>query len=280
MKNICLSVVVLGVVLGCVPVSHGQIPSTEAPSPGSDARPATDAGNAIKRAQEAAKTQARPATTVMGNVFDLRPTHLQHSGVPVKGTLFDPSGAPAPGVLMCVLPVGTPESDFKSDAAGQFTVFLQALPFGGPPPGYQGSWGAPIPEFFLLARDLEHNLVALVQIQKDATNLDAHLQPGLALSGSFVDGQGAPVKTATLRLDAYPSPMWPAFIRPELTVDEHGAFGCRALPRSHVYYLTVIAPGFEFFRMELGTNQTQTTSLQLPPIRLEPAVSSGSAAQK
>ena len=70
----------------------------------------------------------------------------------ITGTVYDPSGAPAPGVvLLSTSPGPGPNTQIKSDASGKYTVTWQARPLAG---------GGVGPANAVIARDLEHNFMS------------------------------------------------------------------------------------------------------------------------
>ncbi len=182
----------------------------------------------------------------------------------ITGTVFDPSGAPAPGVAMSVTPGAGLLQDARSDAGGKFTVSWTPINF-------VGGGRSPTVQYLLMGRDLERNFAATAGIDEQTTSMDLHLQGGLTLSGTVQDNSGAPVRTATLRLIMMTPPMSSQFNRQPGTVDEQGAFTMGALPQGQAYNLNVSAPGFGSASTPVAANQTQTASLQLPPIKLNPA---------
>ncbi len=181
--------------------------------------------------------------------------------VTITGTVFDPSGAPAPGVEMSLMPRGQSQ-DSKSDAGGKFTVSW--------PPVMMWIGGARPVIQLLVGRDLEHNFAATASVDENTTNRDLHLKAGLVLSGSVQDHNGAAVNTATVRLTmTIPSTSSAVGAQPA-TVDEQGAFTFSALPQGRAYDLTVTAPGFAYTNVLVAATDTQTASLKLPPTRLKP----------
>jgi hypothetical protein len=181
--------------------------------------------------------------------------------VTITGTVFDPSGAPAPGVEMSLMPRGQSQ-DSKSDAGGKFTV-------SWPPVIAWMGMTPPVIEL-LVGRDLEHNFAATASVDENTTNMDLHLKAGLVLSGSVQDNNGAAVNTATVRLTLTTLSSRSAVGAQPATVDEQGAFTFSALPQGRAYDLTVTAPGFAFTNVLLAATGTQMASLKLPPIKLKP----------
>jgi protocatechuate 3,4-dioxygenase beta subunit len=168
-------------------------------------------------------------------------------------TVLDPSGKPAPGVLLWMAPGIIATTNSKSDDAGKFTV----------------SWlPARTTERMFVGRDLEHNLAGTVSIDQQTTNVVLHLQQALTISGSVQDSHGAPVKTATARLYITTPGMSALVPRLPATVDERGEFSFSVLPRGYAYRVNVSAPDFAPAVAQAGTSQTQTAGLRLPPIKL------------
>lgn len=185
----------------------------------------------------------------------------------ITGMVFDPSGAPAPGVEMSVMPRSGLAQDLKSDAAGKFTLSWQPLNLGF---GAAAAGAAPTIEYSLVGRDLEHNFAATASIGEKATNMDLHLKAGLALSGSVQDNNGAAVNTATVRLMMTTLGSSSVMGGQPATVDEQGAFTFSALPQGRTYSLTVRAPGFGSTNVPVAASEMQTASLKLPPTKLKP----------
>jgi len=188
----------------------------------------------------------------------------------ITGTVFDPSGAPASGVVVLVTPGSSLSQNLKSDASGKFALSWQ--PFH-----LVTAALAPNIEYLLVGRDLEHNSAAVVVIDEESTNFDLHLQPGFTLAGSVQDANGAALKTASVRLFMNTSrSSLPVGGRPA-AVDQQGAFNFTALPLAALlpqrgaYRLTVTAPGFGSASVPVLATETQMQSIKLPTIKLNPA---------
>ena len=175
--------------------------------------------------------------------------------VTTSGTVFDTSVAPDPGVVLWMMPPGI-GTNSKSDASGKFTV----------------SWRSflPIGKLFT-GRDLERNLATAVILEQETTNVDLHLQRAFTLSGSVQDNKGAALKDAKVGLNLSTPAGNGVFIPLQPAVDEQGAFTFAALPPGQSYIVNAVAPGFASTSVKIGAEQTQTASLQLPPIQLQPA---------
>jgi hypothetical protein len=84
----------------------------------------------------------------------------------------DPSGAPAPGVLISVHPGtyrGAPDyAEARSDASGRYEIILR------PNETPKGEWGVS-PRNCLLARDFKRNLAATFEFIETPTKVDLDL---------------------------------------------------------------------------------------------------------
>jgi protocatechuate 3,4-dioxygenase beta subunit len=185
--------------------------------------------------------------------------------VTTTGTVFDPSGAPAPGVDLSVMPRTSLMQDVKSEADGRFSITWQPQNFG--PAAVTRTTGNAF-EYLLVGRDLAHNYASTARIDEKTTNLDMRLREGLALSSSVRDINGAPVKTATVRLIMNALGWTRPLDRPLASVDEQGVFTLSALPQGQAFSLTATAPGFGIVTVPVTATETQTARLQLPPIKL------------
>ena len=176
-----------------------------------------------------------------------------------SGTVFDPSGAPAPGVLISVPPLANANPPVQSDAGGKYQIGWQTMT------RYSN-------EVYLLGRDLEHNLAAIAEMDATTTNLDLHLKPGLTLSGAARDAEGRPVTSATAQLILYSA--GPGFMEnrlPPTNTGAQGLFSFSVLPQGARYELHVAAAGYGSNKIAVPASETQTNQIQLPAIVLKAA---------
>jgi protocatechuate 3,4-dioxygenase beta subunit len=171
-----------------------------------------------------------------------------------SGTVYDPSGKPDPGVILTLMPGAS--ADVTSDAEGKFTI----------------SWRPSlVDEHLFTGRDLKGSFAATVSLDERATNVNLHLREALTLSGSVQDDKGAALKSATVRLMLTGPGFSTGMDKQAAKLDEQGAFSFSVLPRGQTYSVSVTAPGFGWISAPVGADQTETASLQLPPIRLQRA---------
>jgi 5-hydroxyisourate hydrolase-like protein (transthyretin family) len=213
--------------------------------------------------------------TTGGDTNVVLQVHLSQPFVPTvaftaSGTVFDPSGAPASGVLLSPLPsigLNIP-IPIQSDAGGKYRIQWQTLSDRENIP----PWAT------LLGRDPAHNLAATAQVTAATTNLPLRLQPGLTLSGAVRDAAGKPLTNAFAQpiLD---TPVYtPAgdqrfsqYRLPPVSADAQGSFSISALPQGMRYNVVVTADGYGSNSVPVPASLTQTNRLQLPPTVLKTA---------
>lgn len=200
-------------------------------------------------------------TNVVLRVKDLYDPVATGGGT-LTGTVFEPSGAPAPGVAMSVEPRTVYNHEMKTDANGRFTVSWKPMASG---------MVLPAGGYLLVGRDWERGFASAIRIDAKTTNIELRLQRGFTISGYVQDINGTPLTTATVQIYLNNSPMGSLGNRQAATVDEHGAFTFSALPPGQFYTFTADAPGFGHNQMSLTSNQTQAPTLKLPAIKFKSA---------
>ncbi len=204
-------------------------------------------------------------------VIQLSPFESQSARARVTtGTVFGPSGAPAPGVSLSVLPSMGTDLPIKSDANGRFTLKWEVRP--------ARTDGLPA-KSWLLGRDAAHHLASIVELTASTTNLDLRLRAALTLSGSVRDTEGKPVTNAVLYLAQCPDGAQTRSFLERLNtllllerldkLDEQGSFSFSALPQGVRYNLGVIADGYGTADQDVSAYDTRTANLQLPAIVLK-----------
>jgi hypothetical protein len=207
-----------------------------------------------------------------GHAIPSEPTNPDHRpGLTIKGTVFDPSGAPAPGVVLSLL--APQERQTKSDTKGEYTIT-----WAGQPPlerrkeGLVPNW-EPVPDCSMVARDLEHNLATGHDFDETTTNLNLHLQPGLTISTKVVDLDGNPISNAEVYLTISRSFSWSLTIPRVGQSDAQGLVRIPALPQGYQYFLDAWAPGYGTTarRNLIHEADTRTNRLDVPAIVLKRA---------
>ncbi len=181
----------------------------------------------------------------------------------ITGTVLDPNGMPAEGVLVMTVP-GMPNLPFnpqpplKTDARGAFSVQWQ-------PPN-----GVPIGSLSLIARDPAHNLAAVERIGPETTNQNLRLSPGLTIRGKVTDTAGHAVPKTTLRLTSRVF-MWNDSVeRANIPMNESGEFVVTGLPLGALYTLTAQNNGYTLATKAITEDESQVNLINLDPLVLKP----------
>jgi protocatechuate 3,4-dioxygenase beta subunit len=181
---------------------------------------------------------------------------ISQARITTSGTVFDPSGAPAPGALVDVLSVGVLSSPARSDANGKYSLQWQTTLRTNKP--------------VLFVRDPAHNLAATGEIDTNTTSLDLYLQPGLTLAGEVRDSDGRQVTNATVQLVPFPpaDPKWGMNRQPPTNASPEGLYFFNTLPQGAPYRVNVSAPGYGTGTVTASGADTQTRQFRLPAIVL------------
>jgi hypothetical protein len=200
------------------------------------------------------------SSVCQGQVVFQAPGSNAAPALKLAGTVFDSSGAPAPGVVLLLLPPTGANPQIKTDVNGKYTLTWQPRTI-------------PAATYSLIARDLAHNFAAARPLDETTTNLDLHLQPALTLSAKVADPDGKPITNATGNLLIYSGTNNTGISRLSLiNADDQGRIQFTVLPQGFRYSITIRAAGFGSSRQQMiGEADTQTPRLDLPPIILNVA---------
>jgi len=171
----------------------------------------------------------------------------------ITGTVFDPSGTPAPGVAVVFMPV-TGNEPAESDTQGRYTV----------------SGLADYGRFSLVARDIGHNFVAFHGWEEETTNLDIHLKSGVTISAKVRDIHGNPITNAGGNLLIRNATGSRATqIASPVNADDQGLVRFAALPQDSSYQLYIYAPGYGAAKLPpILEADTRTSQYELSPVVL------------
>ena len=211
-----------------------------------------------------------------GQTFTPAPGPNGSPPLTISGTIFDPSGAPAPGVVL-VLPAGAAGSnaELKSDETGKYTFTWKGLP--------QLVGGGKARAYSLIARDVVHNFAAAHAVDEATTNLDFHLQPGLTVFAEVKDSDGKPITNATGTVALFLGSVETAGVagsattnvrinRRPIRADDQGRVRFSALAQGCRYSVFFDAEGHGSSLVQtIREADTHTTSLELPVVVLKSA---------
>jgi protocatechuate 3,4-dioxygenase beta subunit len=181
---------------------------------------------------------------------------MQASPRTLTGNVFDPSGNHAVGTLIVVTPSWGPINSAKTDANGDYSVNWQAQP------GMRGA------KYFVIARDVERNLAAIEAIDTNSTHVSLRLEPGLSISGTVQDREGAPLTRANVYLNIMAGNMGGMVEYEPVKLDSDGTFTIPALPMGQQYYVNVSAKGYGSAYKRISKTQSGTNSIQLSSFKL------------
>ena len=183
--------------------------------------------------------------------------------VTTSGTVFDPSGAPAPGVSLSAEPSAGLVAPTRSDAAGNYAIHWDTMPIRPRGQNYTT---------LLFGRDPEHNWIASAELNASSTNVDLHLKPGLTVSGAVRDTGGNPVSGATVQLTLFPAD--PAYPVDPAAANQYRRAGVVFRGRPSARLALRGASGRGRLRNQqplLPAGATRTDRVELPPIVLKAA---------
>ena len=176
--------------------------------------------------------------------------------VTTSGTVFDPSGAPASGVFVAMLPAGW--SPVRSDSSGKYTLQWQTM-------------FVRTNKAVMFVQDPGHNWAATAEMDAKTTTLDIHLQPGLTLSGSVQDSRGKPVTNALVQLVPFPpDDMTKSTLNRQTPTNAsaRGLFSFAGLPRGVPYLVRASAAGYGTKDIRVSAADTKTKLLELSKVAL------------
>jgi hypothetical protein len=195
----------------------------------------------------------------------------------ISGTVRDPSGASAAGVVVTFRPghymMAHDYAEAMTDKDGRYALTVK--------PAKHGPfilWSGPVDHTeSVLARDLKKNLAAIHEFIEMPTNIDLTLQPGITLSGFVKDTNGSPVATGLVGLCIRSGRMFTPLEPQPIRTDAHGFFSIPALPQGRDYGFVwglvggITAPGYGSASAYLGTNDSHTNHYEFPAFVLRKA---------
>ncbi len=178
----------------------------------------------------------------------------------VQGVVRAPDGQPVAGVSVQLIGGnGARGENLKTDANGKFELDWNPRQF----PGQNDSTTC------VLARDPEHNLAAVQDLDEDTAILDLKLAPGLTLAGRAEAG-GKPLTNATAQVVFWTgrSGMW---LQGLARTNTPGQYEIPALPPGRKYGVVVSAPGYGQKQNNNLDISSEAGRQELDPVELKPA---------
>lgn len=178
-----------------------------------------------------------------------------YPGASVSGLVLDAAGQRVPGVLVKPLPVG---QQALTDQAGRFEV------------GFDPS----NPCERLLARYIDRNLAAIIDVEDDSKPIQIILKPALSITGQVTDPKGVGIPAARLVLWVRIRNMVTR-CGSEIVTDSQGRYGMRAVPPEQMgfeYRVSFNSSGYGDKQIERVSITGQPgTEVEMKKLILQPA---------
>ncbi len=175
----------------------------------------------------------------------------------ITGIVRDPNGTAVAGALLCVPAQDRGEAiayDIVADADGKFTATWD--------PRFEY---VPWTSFYLLARDPQRDLAAIVNINTNIKALDVNLAPAVTLTGKAVDPNGQGIPGASLRI-------WLKATHWDARTDINGNFqigGIPAIEPNQSYSVCASADGYgRQYNSQVRSNDAANRRISLDPFTL------------
>ncbi|MHC4395685.1 MAG: leucine-rich repeat domain-containing protein [Planctomycetota bacterium] len=175
----------------------------------------------------------------------------------VSGMVGDTEGRPVAGAQVAALPMSN--RHVLTDAGGKFEI------------GWKREWAGDIADICLMARHVEHNLAALVDITHETKTIDIKLEPSLTLTGTVVDTNGMSISRAKVNLSLRGAVGWSSYGTPVrgVVTDGQGRYEFGALPQRQDYSISARADGYWYNEITTGVINRVTARAEVGQIILK-----------
>lgn len=184
-------------------------------------------------------------STVQGRQFLTPP-------LKTTGIVRDLDGKPASGVMMSLFPVQATTVTSQTDSDGRYEFNWQARLNSE-----SAQW--------LLARDPNNGLAAILSVNKNMTNVDVVLRTGTTFSTRATEPDGSPVTNVTAQVTLWEGDRGYDVKPQPVVADADGNVRISGLPPGLRYMARVGGPGYTSHMYNLEADETGTNIVNLPP---------------
>jgi protocatechuate 3,4-dioxygenase beta subunit len=177
----------------------------------------------------------------------------------INGTVLDPDGKPAARVMVNLFPPFA-YGQKTTDDAGRFVLT----------PDPDTTFGLADSRRVIIARDLERNLAAALDLEDDATNATLRLAPGFTLVGQATDPDAKPLTNAQAQLLFRVGPR-SSNLGQAIRADAQGQLEIKALPAGRRFTVTVSAKGYGQDSHDAQTDEGENRRVEPDAFQLAPA---------
>jgi len=193
-----------------------------------------------------------------GKIQDPRVRDRAAAWLKLAGMVQDQAGQPVEGAQVMVCPVQNKGA--SSDREGKFEVRWDPWRLGG----------ANKMTSYLVARQYERNLAAIMEIPEDNQVPYVTVSPGVIGNGRVVDPDGKEIPNARIKLILC-FPNWRAGIDSDSSVitDDEGYFEAKAIPAEYDYLFQANAEGYGKTRKEVHADEAVNGRLDVGTLVLK-----------
>jgi len=173
----------------------------------------------------------------------------------IAGVVRDENGEPLVGVRLSICPFG--RETVSTDAEGRFDIDWEPQSIGSEEIVY-----------CILARHVQRNLAAVVEINEDMKTLDIKLEPGVILTGKVVDSNDKSIEGAQVNVSLRVSNFGMILEQEQVRTDAEGTFEIKAIAAEQKYGIKAQAKGYGRQNVEIHTGDAVDGRLDAGVLKL------------
>ncbi len=179
----------------------------------------------------------------------------------ISGVVRDAAGKPVAGAEIQTIPFGG--GMLKSDPVGAFEMQWDPQ-----------RWSDQQVNSILVARHIERNLAAVVDIDEDTRKLEVTVSGGITLAGKVVDAESKPVAGADVSVILHTSNYGSGLGSSQVRTDKNGRYEYKAIPGDMTYSVQASADGYGEDSTDLEVSDAVDSRVDIEPLTLKKATMS------